>query len=227
MALSSYLSIRKMEFEIHSHSGVPTGRTVEVDDAAFEAEPNDHVLWLDVRRTQASARQGTHKTKERSEVRGSTRKLYRQKGTGRARSGSISSPLRRSGGRTFGPRPRSYVVRLSRKVRRLARRSALTYLVRRGGVCVVEQLNFDEPSTQDLLGIIDAFELTGKRTLVVTAAHSASVYRSSCNIQKVVVKEVRNLTAEDILRARTLLCEEEAVLALTGTSMTEAAVETE
>ena len=204
---------------MHSLSGIATGRKVTVDDAVFADEPNDHVLWLDVRRTQASARQGTHKTKERGEIRGSTRKLYRQKGTGRARAGSISSPLRRGGGRIFGPRPRSYSVRLSRKVRRLARHSALTYKVQQGAIRVVEPLDFTESSTRNLLGIIEAFELQGQRTLVVTAEHSAFVYRSSSNLQRVEVKEARNLTAEDILRARTVLCEESAVSILTGSEV--------
>lgn len=212
-----------MEFEVHNLSGMATGRIIAVDDAAFDAEPNDHVLWLDVRRTQASARQGTHKTKERGEIRGSTRKLYRQKGTGRARAGSISSPLRRSGGRTFGPRPRSYSLRLSRKVRRLARRSALTHKVRQDAIRVVEPLGFEEPSTRNLRDIIESFELDGLRTLVVTAAHSAAVYRSSRNLQRVEVKEARNLTAEDILRARVLLCEESAVSTLTGAKVVETA----
>lgn len=225
MGLLSCLSIRRMEFEVHSHSGVGTGRTIAVEDAVFDPEPNDHVLWLDVRRTQASARQGTHKTRERGEIRGSTRKLYRQKGTGRARAGSISSPLRRGGGRTFGPRPRSYSLRLSRKVRRLARHSALTYKVRQGALRVVEPLEFEVPSTQDLSRIIAAFELKGQRILVVTAEHSAAVYRSSCNLERVEVKEARNLTAEDILRARVLLCELPAVSVMTGAETVESAVE--
>ena len=205
-----------MEFDIHSLEGMPTGRTVEVEDAVFAAEPNDHVLWLDVRRTQASARQGTHKTKERGEVRASTRKLYRQKGTGRARAGSHSSPIRRGGGRTFGPRPRAYQIRLSRKVRQLARRSALTYKVRAGALRVVEGFDFDRPNTRELQDILASFELTDQRTLVITGAHNAPVYRSSSNLDRVVVKEARNLTAEDIMRAKVLLCEEAAVPVLAG-----------
>ena len=214
-----------MEFEVHSLTGLATGRTIAVEDAAFDTEPNDHVLWLDVRRTQASARQGTHKTRERGEIRGSTRKLYRQKGTGRARAGSASSPLRRGGGRTFGPRPRSYSLRLSRKVRRLARRSALTYKVRQGALRVVEPLGFEAPSTQDLSRIIEAFELDNQRILVVTAEHSAAVYRSCSNLSRVEVKEARNLTAEDILRARVLLCELPALSVVTGAEVVESVAE--
>ena len=212
-----------MEVDVYATDGSLTGRTVKLDERVFGAEPNDHVLWLDVRRTQASARQGTHKTKERSEVRGSTRKLYRQKGTGRARTGPAKSPLRRGGGRTFGPRPRTYRLRLSKKTRRLARRSALAYKTQEGAIRLIEPLEFTEPSTASLAGLLHALEVADRRVLVVTAAHGAALWRSSCNLSRVSVREARNVTAEDILRAATLVCEEGAVDVLVRILETEAA----
>lgn len=216
-----------MELSVFQADGAETGRTVELG-AAFSVAPNDHVLWLDVRRTQAARHRGTHKTKERGEVRGSTRKLYRQKGTGMARSGSVTSPLRRGGGRIFGPRPRRYNLRLSKKTRRLARASALSYKIQNDKIRVVEALAFEAPSTSLLLGLLDAFELSGSRVLVVTAAHAPAVYRSSRNLARVEVKEARSLSAEDTLRAGVLLVEEGAIDVLDrATAKLRAAAETE
>lgn len=202
-----------MELSVYQKDGIDTGRTVVLGDA-FDIEPHDHVLWLDVRRTQAARRSGTAKTKERGEITGSTRKLYRQKGTGMARSGSVKSPLRRGGGRTFGPRPRKYRLRLSKKTRRLARNSALSYRLREEEVHVVDALEFNTPSTAWLSGILGTFGLDGSRVLVVTASNSPHVFRSSTNLHRVVVREARNICAEDVLRARTLLIEEGAVAVL-------------
>lgn len=199
-----------MELGVYHRDGTPTGRNVELEPEVFGAVPNDHVLWLDVRRTQASRRQGTHKTKERSDVRASTRKLYRQKGTGLARSGSRSSPLRRGGGRTFGPRPRTYRLRLSRKTRRLARCSALSYKAAAEAIRVVEPLAFEKPSTRDLLGLVEAFELSQQRILVITEQNRPAVHLSSRNAARIAVREARNVSAEDILRAGVLLMEEGA-----------------
>jgi len=199
-----------MELPVYQEDGQESGRTVRLG-AAFSVAPNDHVLWLDVRRIQASRHQGTHKTKERGEVKGSTRKLFRQKGTGMARAGSISSPLRRSGGRTFGPRPRKYSLRLSKKTRRLARASALSYKVQDEGLRIVETLEFEQPGTARLARFLENNEVQGGRVLVVTGAHAAHVYRSSVNLAKVEVKDVHNLTTEDILKAKTILMEEPAV----------------
>ena len=151
-----------MELDVYQHNGSPAGRTVALDSAVFAVEPNDHVLWLDVRRTQAAARQGTHKTKERGEVKGSTRKIYRQKGTGMARAGNIASPLRRGGGRTFGPRPHQYSVRLSKKVRRKAKRSALSYKAQEEAIRVIDPLNYDAPSTRELSDLLSNLGLEGQ-----------------------------------------------------------------
>ena len=199
-----------MELDVYQHNGSPAGRTITLDAEVFDVNPNDHVLWLDVRRTQAAARQGTHKTKERGEVKGSNRKLYRQKGTGMARAGNAASPLRRGGGRIFGPRPHRYTVQLNKKVRRNARCSALTYKAREDAIRAVDPLGFENPSSRTLLALLANLELEGQSVLIVTASHSPEVYRSSTNLNRVVVREARNVSAEDILRARILVCEEDA-----------------
>ncbi len=199
-----------MELDVYRHNGTPAGRTIALDTAVFDVAPNDHVLWLDVRRTQAAARQGTHKTKERGEVRGSGRKLYRQKGTGMARVGNAASPLRRGGGRIFGPRPHQYRVRLSKKVRRNARCSALSYKAREDAIRVVDPLNYESPDTRALVSLLGNLELEGQPVLIVTASNRPEVFRSSRNIDRVVVREARNVSTEDILRARILVCEEDA-----------------
>lgn len=200
-----------MELDIYQHNGSPAGRTVALDTALFAVEPNDHVLWLDVRRTQAAARQGTHKTKERGDVKGSTRKLYRQKGTGMARAGNIASPLRRGGGRTFGPRPHQYSVRLSKKVRRNARCSALSYKAQEEAIRVIDPLNYEAPNTRELSDLLSNLGLEGQPVLIVTALYSPEVFRSSKNLKRVVVREARNVSTEDILRARVLVCEEDTL----------------
>lgn len=200
-----------MELDVYQHNGSPAGRTVALDATLFAVEPNDHVLWLDVRRTQAAARQGTHKTKERGDVKGSTRKIYRQKGTGMARAGNIASPLRRGGGRIFGPRPHRYGVRLSKKVRRKAKCSALTYKVQEEAIRVIGPLNYEAPSTRELSDLLNNLGLERQPVLIVTALHSPEVFSSSRNLERVVVREARNVSAEDILRARVLVCEEDTL----------------
>ncbi len=200
-----------MELDVYQHNGSPAGRTIALDTAVFGVDPNDHVLWLDVRRTQAAARQGTHKTKERGEVRGSNRKLYRQKGTGMARAGNAASPLRRGGGRTFGPRPHQYNVRLSKKVRRNARCSALSYKAREDAIRVVAPLDYESPNTRTLLTLLGNLELEGQPVLIVTASNRPELFRSSKNLNRIVVREARNVSTEDILRARILVCEEDAL----------------
>lgn len=206
-----------MELQIYQINGSETGRTVALDASVFGVEPNDHVLWLDVRRTQASRRQGTHKAKERGEITGSTRKLYRQKGTGLARAGSAKSPLRRSGGTIFGPRPRAYEIKLNKKTRQLARRSALSYKAQEDAIRVIERFAFDAPSTSRLVGIIEALNLADQRVLVLTEQNDTALYRSSCNLEKVDVLEARNASAEQLLGAGVLLLEEGAVAQLAET----------
>ncbi|MFQ5568770.1 MAG: 50S ribosomal protein L4 [Rhodothermales bacterium] len=206
-----------MELQVYQVDGSETGRTVALDASVFGIEPNDHVLWLDVRRIQANGRQGTHKTKERGEVAGSTRKLYRQKGTGMARAGSAKSPIRRSGGRTFGPRSRTYGLKLSKKTRRLARCSALSYKARAEALRVVENAAFETPSTSQLREMIKAFGLTGQKVLVLTEANDQTLYRSSTNLAKVHVQEVRNASTLELLDADVVVLEEGAVNVLLQT----------
>ncbi len=206
-----------MELGVYHNDGTSTGRVVVLNPAVFGVEPNDHVLWLDIRRTQASRRQGTHKTKERSEVRGSGRKLYRQKGTGSARSGASVSPLRRGGGRIFGPRPRRYSIRLSKKTKQLARCSALSYKVQEDAIRVVEPLAFDRPSTRRLLNVLHLLEVIQRPVLVITTQNAPAVHLSSRNAPRVAVREARNVSAEDILRAGMIVMEEPATNVLTAT----------
>ncbi len=204
-----------MKLPVYKTDGSKTRRKVELDASVFGTTPNDHVLWLDVRRLQASRRQGTHKTKERSEVAGSMRKLYRQKGTGMARSGTVKSPLRRGGGRAFGPRPRSYHLKLNQKTRRLARRSALSYKAQQDGIRVVERIAFDTPNTQQLVDMIEALDLAGQKVLFLTETNNDALYRSSGNLAKVSVQEARNASTEALLGARVVVFEEGALAMLT------------
>ena len=206
-----------MELQVYQVDGSETGRTVALEAGVFGIEPNDHVLWLDVRRTQATRRQGTHKAKERGEIAGSTRKLYRQKGTGMARSGTIKSPLRRSGGRVFGPRPRNYGLKLTKKTRRLARRSALSYKAQGDAIRIIEATAFDEPSTRQLVDMIAALDLTGRKVLFLTAKAEEALYRSSRNVAKVHVQEARNASTEELLNAAVIVLEESALDVLSET----------
>ncbi len=206
-----------MELQVYQVDGSETGRTIALDASVFGIEPNDHVLWLDVRRTQASRRQGTHKTKERGEIAGSMRKLYRQKGTGMARSGTVKSPLRRGGGRVFGPRPRTYGLRLTKKTRRLARRSALSYKAREDALRVVEAISFEAPNTRQLAEMIEALDLAGRKVLVLTAKAEGALYQSSRNLAKVRVREARSVSSEEVLGAAVIIFEEGALDVLTET----------
>ena len=203
-----------MELKVYKADGTEAGRSVTLDDGIFGIEPNDHVLWLDVRRIQAAGRQGTHKVKERGENAHSTRKLYRQKGTGMARAGSAKSPIRKSGGTTFGPRPRKYSLKLNKKTRQLARRSALTYKAREDALRVVDGFGIDTPSTRQLLDLLGAHEIEGKKVLLLTTEHSDALNRSSRNLAKVRVAEARNASTLALLDAHVVLCEEGALKVL-------------
>jgi large subunit ribosomal protein L4 len=204
-----------MEVKVFGSDGSSTDRTVTLDPSVFEVEPNDHVIWLDVRRIQANARQGTHKAKERNEVRGSTRKLYRQKGTGFARAGDAKSPIRRSGGTFFGPRPRSYGFKVNKKTTQLARRSAFSYKAKDDAFRVVDDLKFDGVSTREIVALIAGLDLTERKILVLTGEHRPQIYRSSRNLKRVQVKEARQVSTLDILKADVIVLEESAVSTLT------------
>lgn len=200
-----------MEAKVFQLDGSDAGRTVPLNEAVFGVEPNDHAVWLDVRRIQAGARQGTHKAKERNEVAGSTRKLFRQKGTGMARAGSAKSPIRRSGGTIFGPRPRSYDLKVNRKTQVLARRSALSRKAEQGQVSVIESFKLERASTQAVASLIKALDLKGARVLLLTNGHNPELYRSGRNVEKVRVKNASEVSTLDVIQASVVLIEEGAL----------------
>lgn len=200
-----------MELNVYRQDGTEAGRTVSLDPTVFDIEPNDHVLWLDVRRIQANGRQGTHKTKERNEVRGSRRKLYRQKGTGLARAGDAKSPIRKSGGRAHGPRPRSYTLNLNKKTKRLARRSAFTYKARDGSLRIVDDFALDAPSARAVREMLDAHGAADQKVLFLTETVHKTLYTSSKNLPNVRVREARNASTVDVLDAQVILLQEGAV----------------
>lgn len=205
-----------MEVKVYRQDGSESGRTATLDDAIFGIEPNDHAIWLDVRSTQANARQGTHKTKDRAEVAGSTRKLYRQKGTGYARAGSAKSPIRRSGGTIFGPRPHTYSVQVNRKTKRLARRSALTYKAQaEGGIRVLEGLELNAPSTKQVAGLLQALNVSGQKVLLLTDGAQPVIYKSGRNLPKLVVRDAASASTFDLLNAQVVVILENALPVLT------------
>lgn len=203
-----------MKLTVYTREGAEAGREVEFDDAVFGIEPNDHAIWLDVRAIQAHQRQGTHKTKERSEVAKSTRKLYRQKGTGNARAGDAKSPIRKGGGTIFGPRPHEYNVRVNRKTKQLARRSALAHKLQGEAVRIVEDLQLDAPKTRDVAQMLKGNGLSG-RVLVLTNGRDDTFYRSARNVKGVEVRPAAEASTLDLMGARTILLQEGAVDALT------------
>ena len=205
-----------MDVKVYRKDGMDAGRTVSLDPAVFDVEPNDHAIWLDVRAIQAAALQGTHKAKERGEVRGSTRKLYRQKGTGGARAGSAKSPILKSGGTIFGPRPRTYRVNVNRKTKQVARRSALTYKARENAVHVVEGFGLDAPSTRTVVSLLQSMALADRKVLVLTAGADEMVYKSGRNLRKVCVRNASSLSTLDVLEAGALIVQEDALSVLSN-----------
>jgi len=204
-----------MDVEIFQDDGVGSGRTATLASSVFEIEPNDHVIWLDVKRIQAHERQGTSKTKQRAEVRGSTRKLYRQKGTGNARVGDAQSPIRRGGGRAHGARPRDYDHDLNRKEKRLARRSALSYKAENDAIRVIEDFSMDRPSTRGLSDILDLLDAGDEKVLVATTEVEKEIYHSAQNLPDVNVREVQSINTVDILDANVVVFQEGALEWLT------------
>ena len=203
-----------MKLSVYTRAGADAGRQVELDDAIFGIEPNDHAIWLDVRGIQANMRQGTHKTKERGEVSKSRRKLYRQKGTGNARAGDAKSPLRKGGGTIFGPRPHEYTVRVNRKTKQLARRSALAYKLTGEALRVIEDLNLAAPKTREIADLLTNNGVSGK-TLVLSNGQDNVLYRSARNIPGVKVVPADQASTLDLIGAKTILLQEGAVEALT------------
>jgi len=200
-----------MELTALNKEGKETGRKVKLNDSVFNIEPNDHAIYLEVKRHQAALRQGTHKAKERSEVAGSTRKIKRQKGTGTARAGMISNPLFRGGGRVFGPRPRSYEQKLNKKVRQLARRSALSYKAKSRDIVVLEDLTFEAPKTREMAGIAGLIGAGAKNLLFVIPEQNKTLYLSSRNLQGVDVVIATQLSTYDVVRASKIVLFESAI----------------
>ena len=200
-----------MELSVYNIKGEDTGRKVQLNDDIYGIEPNEHVMYLAVRQYLADQRQGTHKSKERSELSGSTRKLFRQKGTGGARRGDINSPLLRGGARVFGPKPRDYSFKLNKKVKVLARKSALSSKVTDGAIKVVEDFNFEAIKTKQMVNVLDAFKVNGNRNLFVFAEPQNNVVLSARNIQRTEVALARNLNTYDILKAKNIFLTESAL----------------
>ncbi len=191
-----------MELEVLKITGESTGRTVQLNENIYGIEPNDHCIYLDVNLIRANQRQGTHKAKTRSEIAGSTRKLIRQKGTGGARRGDINSPVLRGGGRVFGPQPRDYGFKLNKKVRLLARRSALTYKMRDAEIAILEDFTFDSIKTKKMIEVLNNLKVNGGKNLFVFPAVDTNVVLSARNIQRTQVTLARNLNTYDILNAK-------------------------
>ncbi len=200
-----------MEVSVYNVKGEDTGRKVVLDDAVFGIEPNDHAIYLAVKLYRANQRQGTHKSKERSEMSGSTRKLGRQKGGGGARRGDINSPLLVGGARVFGPRPRSYSFKLNKKLVRLARRSALSYKAQAQEIKVVEAFDFAAPKTKDFVALTSALGLAGKKALFVMNNIPANVYLSARNVPGARVASAVSLNTYSVLDATQLVFTEEAI----------------
>ena len=200
-----------MKLDVLNIQGTKTGRTVELPDAIFGITPNEHTVYLAVKQYLANQRQGTHKSKERNEIARTTKKAFKQKGTGGARRGDMKSPLVRGGGRVFGPRPRNYSFHLNRKVRQLARKSALSAKAGAGQIVVVENFNFDAPKTKQFVAMLANLSLTGKKTLVVTPEHNQNVYMSGRNIEKVSIEEARNLSTYQVMNTQALVLSEGAI----------------
>ena len=205
-----------MEINVLNIKGQETGRKVTLNDAIFGVEPNDHVIYLDVRRYMASQRQGTAKAKERSEHKGSTRKLGRQKGGGGARHGDINSPLLRGGGRVFGPKPRDYSFKLNKKVKALARKSALSYKAQENAIVVIEDFQMDAPKTKEFIEIAKNLKVDGKKLLMVLPESNKNVYLSSRNLQKAECILAANVNTYKVLNADVMVVTEKSLEVIDG-----------
>jgi len=203
-----------MEVNILNVSGKQTGATAQLPDSVFGIEPNDHAIYLDVKQFLANQRQGTHKSKQRNEIAGSTRKLYKQKGTGGARAGSVKSPLFNGGGRVFGPQPRDYSFKLNKKLKTLARKSALSYKAKDNSIVVLEDFKFDEIKTKTYIQMVADLNVADVKTLLVLAAADNNVYLSSRNLKKAKVITADQLNTYDVLNAGKLLLTAGAVKTL-------------
>ena len=205
-----------MEVSVLNIKGQETGRTVALNEAIFGVEPNDHVIYLDVKQYLANKRQGNAKSKERSEISGSTRKLGRQKGGGGARHGDINSPLLIGGGRVFGPKPRDYSFKLNKKVKQLARKSALSYKAQENAIVVVEDFTMDAPKTKEFVDITKNLKVDGKKVLLLMPEANKNVYMSARNLQRAEVLEAQNVNTYKILDADVLVITENSLKTIDG-----------
>ena len=200
-----------MELEVLKITGESTGRKVQLNENIYGIEPNDHCIYLDTKQYLANQRQGTHKAKTRSEISGSTRKLFRQKGTGGARRGDINSPVLRGGGRVFGPQPRDYSFKLNKKVKQLARRSALTYKMQGNEIVILEDFIFDTIKTKQMIDVLNNLKVNGGKNLFVIPETNMNIVLSARNIQRTEVELARNLNTYDILNAKKLFITESSL----------------
>ncbi len=206
-----------MTFEIYKTDGSVSGDKIDLADSVFGIKPNDHAIYLSVKAFLANKRQGTHKAKERSDVRGGGAKPFRQKGRGAARAGTIRSPLWVGGGTIFGPRPRSYRQNLPKKVKRLARKSAFSYKVKDEQLMVVEDFSFEKPKTKNLTALLNSLNTEGKKVLILTGSNDSAVYKSGRNLPKVRVLEAEKASTYDILNNQVLILQKSAVKAISKT----------
>ena len=206
-----------MKLEVYKKDGTKTGESIDLSKEIFEIEPNDHVLYLAVKAYMANQRQGTHKAKERSEVRGGGKKPRKQKGGGGARVGTTRSPLWVGGGSIFGPKPRSYRQKLNKKVYALARKSALSYKAKANQILIIEDFDFENAKTKEFVSILNALNLKGKRTLFLTDGYKKNIYMSGRNVEKVNVLEANNASAYDLVNNQILLLQKSAVNLLEST----------
>ncbi|MBO5975467.1 MAG: 50S ribosomal protein L4 [Paludibacteraceae bacterium] len=200
-----------MELSVYNIKGEDTGKKVTLSDAIFGIEPNDHAIYLDVKQYMANQRQGTHKTKQRSELSGSTRKLGRQKGGGGARRGDINSPVLVGGARVFGPVPRDYSFKLNKKVKQLARKSAFSYKAAEGKIVLLDEINFEAPKTKDYLAMLKSLKVADKKLLIILSDQNKNVYLSARNIEGSKVVTINELNTYTILDASTLILTEAAL----------------
>ena len=201
-----------MEIAVFNKAGQETGRNVELNTEIYAVEPNDHAIYLDVKQYLANQRQGTHKAKDRGEISGSTRKIKRQKGTGGARAGSRKSGTIRGGGRIFGPQPRDYSFKLNKKLKELARKSALTYKAQANEILVLEDISFDAPKTKEFAAIQNNLKISDKRLLIVLPEANKNIYLSSRNLQNVEIVIASELSTYKIMRAQKIILVESSVI---------------
>ena len=200
-----------MKLAVHSITGKETSKKVELSTDVFGVEPNDHAIYLDVKQYLAAQRSGTHKAKERSDVKGSRRKLRKQKGSGAARVGDIKNPLFRGGGRVFGPRPRKYDFKINKKVKRLARKSALSYMAKDKNIIVLEDFSFDAPKTKSFIDFLNNFDQLDNKTLLVLAESNKNIFLSSRNLSKAKVVLASELNTYDVMNANKLMVMESSI----------------